>query len=64
MAAASAHRRALWSLYVPAMLLGVPAQASFVLLPLYGNLRPAEAFPRAISEAATAASSGHSSSSF
>ena len=29
------HRRMLWPIYVPALLLGVPAQASFVLLPLY-----------------------------
>lgn len=32
---ASIHRRLLNSLYLPAMLLGIPAQASFVLLPLY-----------------------------
>ena len=31
----SAHRRALLPLYLPAFLLGVPAQASLVLLPLY-----------------------------
>ncbi|MGR8921876.1 MAG: MFS transporter [Gammaproteobacteria bacterium] len=35
MAGANPHRRALLPLYLPAMLLGVPAQASFVLLPLY-----------------------------
>ena len=31
----SAHQRALLPLYLPSMLLGIPAQASFVLLPLY-----------------------------
>lgn len=35
MTSTSVHRRMLWPVYVPAMLLGVPAQASFVLLPLY-----------------------------
>jgi len=29
------HARMWWPVYVPALLLGVPAQASFVLLPLY-----------------------------
>ncbi len=34
-APASVHQRVLLPLYLPAMLLGTPAQASFVLLPLY-----------------------------
>lgn len=31
----TAHQRALLPLYLPSLLLGIPAQASFVLLPLY-----------------------------
>ena len=31
----SAHRRALLPLYLPSLLLGIPAQASLILLPLY-----------------------------
>lgn len=35
MTLANAHRRALFPLYLPGLLLGVPAQASLILLPLY-----------------------------